>query len=66
MNKPPDKAARPVDEELLILGRIERMLGKLTDEQARSRVIAYLASRHATRTAQDRCNVPPLSAPRPT
>ncbi len=68
MNKPPDKPPRHQDYELLVMSRIERMLGNLPDDTARSRVIAYLASRHQTSMARSAtCNVPPLSAPpRPT
>jgi hypothetical protein len=40
------KPKKPADEELLTIGRINRILEKLSPDQ-RARIMAYLVSRHA-------------------
>jgi hypothetical protein len=59
MTKPPETKPVRVDDELLILGRIERMLGKLPSEEAKARVLTYLVSRHQNYYGTMSCGAPP-------
>jgi hypothetical protein len=59
------KATYKMDDEVLVLSRVERLLAKLPSDDARQRVLEYLVSRHQVKPiaplSPSGCNQVPLS-----